>query len=87
MKEFHVRLTPISLSQQSRTRAPIEGVTYFMPTPGLGFTVAGDPLNPEMDLRLVNTSPVKSMEIKSLLPKVIEFETDSGSKYKLEVLE
>lgn len=61
----------------------IEAFAIKLPKVGKRFTVFGSPLNPEADLRMWSTSPVKGVGWKS--ETECEFST-CNSFYRLEVL-
>jgi hypothetical protein len=73
------RLTRVQNGAGLRTDQ-VEGDCQFPPTPGTMFAMLSEPLDQDMDVRLVRTSPVVSLGDNGM------FTTETGSHYKFEVL-
>lgn len=70
----------------SRLRSKaVSGITGALPTPGLAFQLLGEPLSEEAGVRVIVTSPVKSVTFPAKgSGKKLSFTTVSGSVYELE---
>lgn len=70
----------------SRLRSSaVSGITDSLPTPGDAFRLLGEPISDEANVRVVVTSPVKSVTFPANGDGCqLSFTTTSGSVYKLE---
>lgn len=83
MTVYKVKLTRIESNHTNLRTDSVEGFTLQLPIKGSGLRVVGDSLTPGMSARVVNTSEIQSVDIKS--DKEFDF-TTLNSSYKLEVL-
>ena len=74
---------PSNLSGGLRTNEVV-GMTHSIPKVGASFKMISTPLTEGTDVRCIETNRVKSVEKNG---NVYTFQTDSGSEYKLEVIE
>ena len=81
--EHRVRLTRVANGSALRT-SDVDGVAGDLPEVGSSFVMFAKSLDPELDMRVVSTSEVRSVE--ELGPGVSQF-TTLNSTYRLEVLE
>jgi len=79
------RLTRIQKSENSgkiRTKS-VEGEFHSSPQVERNFTILAEPLDTEHGIRVFSTSLIK--KTKDLSEDLVEFETETGSKYLLKV--
>ena len=61
----------------------VKGQFSKLPQVGHFFNIVGESLTPEANMRYVNTSKVKKI-LRELRGQTMVFETESGSKYRLD---
>ena len=83
MIEHKVKLTKIESNHNNLRTDIIEGITLELPEVGKSFVLAGKPLTPGTDIRLVTTTEIKNVE---KIDNEYKFKT-LNSTYKLEVLD
>jgi hypothetical protein len=76
---IHCKLTKIQSTHQKLRTDVIEGWCYHLPIVGEAFSIFSDPLDPEMQVRVVRTSTVVDVYVD-------RFET-LNSTYELVVLQ
>ena len=80
--KYEIKLTKIQSSHQKIRSNVIEGFCQELPTVGQPFKMCAEPLDLSMDIRLIETTPVKNI---NKLSKGMEFKTNN-SIYALEVI-
>lgn len=82
MRIFKVLLTKVESNHNNLRTNEIEGATLALPEIGKGFDMSGEPLDPAMAVRVINTTEIKELEQNG---DEFTFKT-LNSTYKLKVL-
>ena len=82
MKVYIVKLTKIESNHDHLRTNEVEGVTNILPEVGKNFTLIGEPLTDGANVRIINTTEIKSVDKEE---NTIIFKT-LNSTYQLDIL-
>lgn len=82
--KYKVLFTKIKNNHDRLRTNTVEGVTQELPTLDNMFVMFGKSLTEGMAARVINTSPVKKIE---MIDNIYMLTTESGSEYSVKVLE